>query len=92
LFGLAKAPRLPANMYDPGPEAATIGVPSLLLAAPAVPDAAAVALVDALVDRPSELIPARTSGIQFLDSQSLINSYGVPRHPGAVAAYRRHPG
>jgi TRAP-type uncharacterized transport system substrate-binding protein len=83
---------VPANMYDPGPETATAGIPSLLLASPLAPDAAAAALVDALVDRPSALIPPGTSGIQFLDSQSLINSYGVPLHPGAVAAYRRHHG
>jgi uncharacterized protein len=83
---------VPANMYDPGSETATAGIPSLLLASPLAPDAAAAASVDALVDRPSALIPPGTSGIQFLDSQSLINSYGVPLHPGALAAYRRHHG
>jgi hypothetical protein len=37
-------------------------------------------------------VPAQATGSQFLDRQSLIVTAGVPLHPGAAAAYRRHHG
>ncbi len=81
-----------AGMYGNSPETPTIGVPSMMLASPSAPDAAVGAIVDVLVDRPNELIPTGTVGVQFLDRQSLLQVYGVPMHPGAAAAYRRRHG
>jgi len=81
-----------AGMYGGSPETPTIGVPSMMLAAPTAPDAAVSAVVDVLVGKPTELIPPGTVGVQFLDRQSLLQVYGVPMHPGAAAAYRWHHG
>ncbi|MDF3310791.1 TAXI family TRAP transporter solute-binding subunit [Rhodococcus sp. T2V] len=83
---------VPAGAYGDTAETATVGVPSLLVASPQLPDVVAGALVDLLVDRAQDLIPPDTVGAQFLDVRSLIQTAGVPRHPGAVAAYRRHHG
>ncbi|TQC46282.1 TAXI family TRAP transporter solute-binding subunit [Rhodococcus sp. WS4] len=83
---------VPARAYGDTAETSTVGVPSLLLASPQLPGAAAGALVDLLVDRAQDLIPPDTVGAQFLDVRSLIQTAGVPRHPGAVEAYRRHHG
>ncbi len=83
---------IPAHMYGRSTETATIGVPSMLLTTPSTPDDAVTAVVDVLVDRAADLIPPGTVGVQFLDTQSLIQTYGLPLHPAARAAYRRHHG
>ncbi|OZC55518.1 TRAP transporter substrate-binding protein [Rhodococcus sp. 06-621-2] len=82
----------PGLYGDTNPETPTIGIPSLLVTASRIPDEAASALVDTLIDRAAELVPEGTAGAQFLDSQSLIQVYGVPLHPGASATFRRHHG
>ena len=81
-----------AGTYGDSPETRTIGVPSMMLASPSAPNAAVGAIVDVLIQRPTELIPEGTVGVQFLDRQSLLRVYGVPMHPGAGEAYRRHHG
>lgn len=83
---------VPAGMYGTRTETATIGVPSVLLTTATTPDAAVTAVVDALVDDASQLIPKGTVGVQFLDTQTLIQVYGLTLHPAAAAAYRRHHG
>ncbi|MEN0137751.1 MAG: TAXI family TRAP transporter solute-binding subunit [Rhodococcus sp. (in: high G+C Gram-positive bacteria)] len=83
---------VPARAYGDTAETPTVGVPSLLVASPDLPDAVAGALVDILIDRAQDLIPPDTVGAQFLDVRSLIQTAGIPRHPGAVEAYRRHHG
>ncbi|MEP9416053.1 TAXI family TRAP transporter solute-binding subunit [Gordonia sp. VNQ95] len=81
---------IPARIYGTATETATIGVPSVLLTTVSTPDEAVSAVVDTLIDRADALIPPGTVGVQFLDTQTLIQTYGLPLHPGAVAAYRRH--
>ncbi|WP_431816761.1 TAXI family TRAP transporter solute-binding subunit [Gordonia jacobaea] len=83
---------VPAGMYGTRTETATIGVPSVLLTTASTPDSAVTAVVDALVDKASQLIPKGTVGVQFLDTQTLIQVYGLQLHPAAIAAYRRHHG
>ncbi|WP_040686666.1 TAXI family TRAP transporter solute-binding subunit [Nocardia vinacea] len=83
---------IPADAYDSGRSVRTVGVANLLLAAPAMSDAAAGAIVDLLVSRADRLVPAEAAGTQFLDTRSLIGTDSVPLHPGAAAVYRRRHG
>ncbi|MFW0794896.1 TAXI family TRAP transporter solute-binding subunit [Gordonia sp. CPCC 205515] len=83
---------VPADMYGAHAETATIGVPSMLLTTPGTDGDAVSAVVDVMIDRAAELIPPGTVGVQFLDTQSLIQVYGLPLHPAAAEAYRRHHG
>ncbi|WLP89928.1 TAXI family TRAP transporter solute-binding subunit [Gordonia sp. NB41Y] len=81
-----------ANTYGEHPGVATVGLANLLLAADTVSDDAVGGIVDLLIDRAAELVPAQAIGSQFLDRQSLIVTGSVPLHAGAVAAYRRRHG
>ena len=81
--------RIPRGVYGTETETRTLGVASLLLARTDVSDSVAGQLVDALVSRPADLVPAETLGTQYLDPRALITTAGVPLHPGAAAAYRR---
>jgi TRAP transporter TAXI family solute receptor len=83
---------IPADAYDGGGAIRTIGVANLLLAAPAMSEATAGAIVDLLVSRADALVPAEAAGTQFLDTRSLIGTDSVPLHPGAAAVYRRRHG
>lgn len=83
---------IPPGTYGSQTPVATIGLANLLLAGPTVTDNAAGALVEVLIDHAAELVPEQATGSQFLDRQSLIVTAGVPLHPGAAAAYRRHHG
>ncbi|MDH6279167.1 TAXI family TRAP transporter solute-binding subunit [Prescottella agglutinans] len=83
---------IPADAYPGGVAVGTIGVANLLLARPELPDALAAGVVDLLLFRAAELVPAAASGTQFLDGRSLISTAGVPLHAGAAAAYRRWHG
>ena len=83
---------IPPGTYGSQTPVATIGLANLLLAGTTVTDNAAGALVEVLIDHASELVPEQATGSQFLDRQSLIVTAGVPLHPGAAAAYRRHHG
>ena len=82
--------RLPVGLYGAREEVGSIGIASLLLARPDLPDDVVGRIVDVLIDRSSELVPPGTVGVQYLDTRSLIYTSGVPLHPGAAAAYRRH--
>jgi len=82
--------RLPVGLYGAREEIGSIGIASLLLARADLPDDVVGKIVDVLIDRSSELVPPGTVGVQYLDTRSLIYTSGVPLHPGAAAAYRRH--
>jgi TRAP transporter TAXI family solute receptor len=82
--------RLPVGLYGARAEIGSIGIASLLLARADLPDDVVGKIVDVLIDRSSELVPPGTVGVQYLDTRSLIYTSGVPLHPGAAAAYRRH--
>jgi uncharacterized protein len=84
-----RAARIPRGVYGTETETRTLGVASLLLARTDVSDSVAGQLVDVLVSRPADLVPAETLGTQYLDPRTLITTAGVPLHPGAAAAYRR---
>ncbi|WP_427004520.1 TAXI family TRAP transporter solute-binding subunit [Pseudarthrobacter sp. H2] len=83
------AANIPAGVYGSAAEVGTIGVASLLLARPDVPASAVGSIVEILVARAAELIPAGALGAQYLDARSLISTSGIGLHPGAAAAYRR---
>lgn len=82
--------RLPVGLYGAKEEIGSIGIASLLLARADLPDDVVGKIVDVLIDRSSELVPPGAVGVQYLDTRSLIYTSGVPLHPGAAAAYRRH--
>ncbi|MFC9334255.1 TAXI family TRAP transporter solute-binding subunit [Arthrobacter sp. NPDC057009] len=84
--------RLPVGLYGSKVEVGSIGIASLLLAREDLPDDIVGRIVDVLIDRSSELVPPGTAGVQYLDTRALIYTSGVPLHPGAAAAYRRHHG
>lgn len=84
-----RAARIPRGVYGTETETRTLGVASLLLARTDVSDAVAGQLVEALVSRPADLVPAETLGTQYLDPRALITTAGLHLHPGAAAAYRR---
>jgi TRAP transporter TAXI family solute receptor len=83
------AANIPAGVYGSAAEVGTIGVASLLLARPDLPAAVAGSIVEILVTRAAELVPAGALGAQYLDARSLISTSGIELHPGAAAAYRR---
>jgi TRAP transporter TAXI family solute receptor len=87
--GVYAAADIPAGIYGSSAGVGTIGVPSLLLARPEVPASVAGRMVEILVTRAADLIPAGALGAQYLDARSLISTSGIPLHPGAAAAYRR---
>lgn len=83
---------VPAAAYPGAAVVHTIGVTNLLLAAAAMPDAMAAAIVEMLVWKADSLVPAEAAGTQFLDGRSLIGTGPVPLHPGAASVYRRWHG
>lgn len=84
--------RLPVGLYGSKVEVGSIGIASLLLARADLSDDIVGRIVDVLIDRSAELVPSGTAGVQYLDTRALIYTSGVPLHPGAAAAYRRHHG
>ncbi|MCU1555971.1 MAG: 31 kDa immunogenic protein [Arthrobacter sp.] len=87
--GVYAAADIPAGIYGSSAGVGTIGVASLLLARPDVPASVVGRIVEILVTRAADLIPAGALGAQYLDARSLISTSGIPLHPGAAAAYRR---
>jgi TRAP transporter TAXI family solute receptor len=87
--GVYAAADIPAGIYGSSAGVGTIGVPSLMLARQDVPASVADRIVEILVTRAADLIPAGALGAQYLDARSLISTSGIPLHPGAAAAYRR---
>jgi TRAP transporter TAXI family solute receptor len=70
----------------------TVGVANLLMCANTLADDIAATVTQVLIDRATQLVPPRASGTQFGDSRSLINTLGVPMHPGAASVYRHQHG
>ncbi|MGF6882744.1 TRAP transporter TAXI family solute receptor [Nocardia sp. GAS34] len=66
----------------------TIGVSVLLVVDPHLPDAAAESLTDLLLRHSHQLVDG-SAGSQFMDDGSLIDTWPVRLHPGAIRAYRR---
>ncbi|TDL39644.1 TAXI family TRAP transporter solute-binding subunit [Arthrobacter nitrophenolicus] len=81
---------LPMSLYSSGTEIASVGISTLLLARPDLPNDVVSGVVGVLIRRSAELVPPGTVGVQFLDPRSLIYTSGVPLHAGAAEAYRRN--
>ncbi|MFJ4208030.1 TAXI family TRAP transporter solute-binding subunit [Paenarthrobacter sp. NPDC089675] len=81
---------LPKSLYASGTEIASVGISTILLARPNLPNDVVNRIVDVLVTRSAELVPPGAVGIQFLDTRSLIYTSGIPLHPGAAEAYKRN--
>ena len=79
---------IPAGAYEGLPAVWTVGVTNLLLCRSDLADTTVQRTVELLVGRAEELIPQSSLGVQFLSPESLINTAGLPLHPGAAAAYR----
>lgn len=79
---------IPAGAYGGVPAVWTVGVANLLLCRSDLADRTVKRTVELLVGRAEELIPRSSLGVQFLSPESLINTAGLPLHPGAAAAYR----
>ncbi|WP_423184462.1 TAXI family TRAP transporter solute-binding subunit [Arthrobacter sp. NyZ413] len=83
---------LPKGLYASVNEVGSVGIATLLLARSDLPSEVVNRVVDILIRKSSELVPPGTSGMQYLDTRSLIYTSGVPLHPGAAEAYKRHHG
>lgn len=83
---------VPAGVYGSDEEVQTVGVTSLVVASPTLPDEVAGALVDLMLTRPEELVPPAALGTQYLSPSALPFTFGIPLHPGAAQAYREHHG
>ncbi|MFJ5956392.1 TAXI family TRAP transporter solute-binding subunit [Paenarthrobacter sp. NPDC092416] len=81
---------LPRSLYASGTEISSVGISTILLARPGLPNDVVSRVVDVLVRRSAELVPPGAVGIQFLDTRSLIYTSGIPLHPGAAEAYKRN--
>ncbi|MBE4717662.1 TAXI family TRAP transporter solute-binding subunit [Pseudarthrobacter sp. AB1] len=79
---------IPAGAYAGIPSVWTVGVANLLLCRSDLDDQTVKRTVKLLVVHAEELIPRSSLGVQFLSPESLINTAGLPLHPGAAAAYR----
>lgn len=79
---------VPAGVYRLPQQVATVGVASLLVATPSLPDDVAAAVVRVLVRQAANLVPQQALGTQFLEVRTLIGTAGVPLHPGAAQEYR----
>jgi TRAP transporter TAXI family solute receptor len=79
---------LPPGVYGSTSPVTTIGISSLLLVRPDLPDGIVADVVDMLLTRSDALVPAGALGAQYLDTRSLVYTFGIPLHPGAASAYR----
>lgn len=79
---------IPAGAYAGVPAVWTVGVANLLLCRSDLDAQTVKRTVELLVGHAGELIPRSSLGVQFLSPESLINTAGLPLHPGATAAYR----
>ncbi|WP_280437652.1 TAXI family TRAP transporter solute-binding subunit [Nocardia carnea] len=83
---------VPANTYPGTAAFETIGVPVLLLAAPALPESTVVALADVLLHHSGALMSERARGFQFFDRRWLVSTGDIPLHPAAADYYRSEHG
>ncbi|WP_309107755.1 TAXI family TRAP transporter solute-binding subunit [Arthrobacter sp.] len=80
---------IPEGSYEGTPAVGTVGVANLLLCRRDLGDQTVTKTVELLVGHARELIPQSSLGVQFLSTETLINTAGVPLHPAAAASYRR---
>lgn len=80
---------IPENSYEGTPAVGTLGVANLLLCRRDLEDRTVTKTIELLVGHAQELIPRSSLGVQFLSTETLINTAGVPLHPAAAASYRR---
>lgn len=80
---------IPENSYEGTPAVGTLGVANLLLCRRDLEDQTVTKTIELLVGHAQELIPRSSLGVQFLSTETLINTAGVPLHPAAAATYRR---
>lgn len=78
---------VPAGAYGPA-EVPTIGVANLLVCRPDTDPAVTATVARVLVTHAASLVPQEVLGTQFLDPRSLIETAGIPLHPGAAATYQ----
>lgn len=83
---------VPANTYPDTPAFETVGVPVLLLVAPAVADRTVVALAEILLHHSSTLMPEHMHGFQFFDRRWLVSTGDILLHSAAADYYRRQHG
>ncbi|MEV7603894.1 TAXI family TRAP transporter solute-binding subunit [Paenarthrobacter sp. NPDC089322] len=79
---------IPANSYGDAPAVWTVGVANLLLCRRDLSDEIVEKTVELLVEHAQNLVPASSTGVQFLSPETLINTANVPLHPSAEGAYR----
>ncbi|GAA3306362.1 TAXI family TRAP transporter solute-binding subunit [Glutamicibacter nicotianae] len=79
---------IPEGTYHGVKSVQTIGVGNLLMARADMADDLAGAIVKLLVDHADQLVPDSSAGIQFLTTETLISTGGLPLHPDARTAYR----
>lgn len=84
--------RIPSGVYGTTGATESLGVSSLLVCSPNVPNEAVGQVVRLLIDYPDRLVPEQTLGTQYLDPRSMIYSAGLTLHPGAAQVYREHHG
>lgn len=84
--------RIPSGVYGTAGPTESLGVSSLLVCSPDVPDETVGQVVRLLIDYPDRLVPEQTLGTQYLDPRSMIYSAGLALHPGAARVYREHHG
>ncbi|NKY31790.1 TAXI family TRAP transporter solute-binding subunit [Nocardia speluncae] len=83
---------VPGNIYPGSATVDTLGVPTILLAAPNLSDHTVSAIAELLLTRGDLLVPAQTIGFQFLDRRWLVGTGQVPLHPAASTYYRAQHG
>ena len=83
---------VPDGTYAGIPAIWTVGVANLLLCREDLDAEVARRTVELLLARAAELVPRSSLGVQFLSPDTLINTAGIPLHPGAEAAYRAFHG
>jgi TRAP transporter TAXI family solute receptor len=79
---------VPDGAYAGIPATWTVGVPNLLLCRADLDPGVARETVRLLLSHADELVPRSSLGLQFLSPDTLINTAGIPLHPGAQEAYR----
>ncbi|MEB4613572.1 TAXI family TRAP transporter solute-binding subunit, partial [Leucobacter sp. M11] len=83
---------IPAETYPGVPRTGTIGIGNLLVTRTDLPERLAHLAAETLLGDPGSLVPSGTESIQFLGLDALVQTGGVPLHPGAVSAYREAHG
>jgi TRAP-type uncharacterized transport system substrate-binding protein len=80
---------VPQGVYGARSTVTTVGVANLITCAPEAAADVVDAIATTLATAAAQLVPRPALGTHYLDLGSLIDTGGVPLHPGARAAYRR---